>query len=38
LVVVPGASHLFEEEGALEHAARLARDWFQVHLNGVGIH
>src|SRR6185503_14803248 len=27
LVVVPGASHLFEEAGALDHAARLARDW-----------
>jgi putative phosphoribosyl transferase len=37
LVVVPGASHRFEEEGALEHAARLARDWFQTHLNGVSI-
>ena len=37
LVVVPGASHLFEEAGALEHAARLARDWFQTHLDGVGI-
>src|SRR5918996_3941178 len=30
LIVVPGASHLFEEPGALEEAARLARDWFQV--------
>jgi putative phosphoribosyl transferase len=28
LVVVPGASHLFEEPGALEEVARLARDWF----------
>jgi len=37
LVVVPGASHLFEETGALERAARLARDWFQVHLNGIGV-
>jgi putative phosphoribosyl transferase len=37
LVVVPGASHLFEEAGALEHAARLARDWFQTHLDGVGV-
>jgi putative phosphoribosyl transferase len=37
LVVVPGASHLFEEAGAIEHAARLARDWFQTHLNGVGV-
>jgi putative phosphoribosyl transferase len=28
LVVVPGATHLFEEPGALEHVARLAADWF----------
>ncbi|OII59887.1 hydrolase [Streptomyces sp. CC53] len=26
--VVPGAGHLFEEPGALEHVARAARDWF----------
>lgn len=32
LVVVPGATHLFEEPGALEYAARLARDWFTQHL------
>ena len=37
LVVVPGASHLFEEPGALEEAARLARDWFQTHLDIVGV-
>ena len=37
LVVVPGASHLFEEPGALEEAARLARDWFQAHLIGEGV-
>lgn len=30
LVIVPGASHLFEEPGALEQVARLARDWFQA--------
>ncbi len=28
LAVVPGATHLFEEAGALESVARLARDWF----------
>jgi dienelactone hydrolase len=28
LEIVPGASHLFEEPGALETAARLAADWF----------
>ena len=37
LVIVPGASHLFEEPGALEYAARLARDWFQAHLNKVSV-
>jgi len=35
LVVVPGASHLFEESGTLEQAAQLARDWFQKHLSRV---
>jgi putative phosphoribosyl transferase len=29
---VPGATHLFEEPGALETVARLARDWFQRYL------
>jgi putative phosphoribosyl transferase len=33
LVIVPGASHLFEEPGALEEVARLARDWFVRHLH-----
>jgi len=28
LEIVPGAAHLFEEPGALEVVARLARDWF----------
>jgi pimeloyl-ACP methyl ester carboxylesterase len=32
LVVVPGATHLFEEPGALEEVARLATDWFSHHL------
>jgi len=32
LVVVPGASHLFEEHGTLEEVARLAGDWFVRHL------
>lgn len=31
LVVVPGASHLFEEPGTLATAAELARDWFLTH-------
>lgn len=37
LTVVPGASHLFEEPGALELAARLARDWFQTHLDELNV-
>lgn len=32
LAVIPGATHLFEEPGALEEVARLARDWFQRYL------
>jgi alpha-beta hydrolase superfamily lysophospholipase len=32
LAVVPGATHLFEELGTLDAAARLARDWFTRHL------
>jgi len=31
LVVIPGATHLFEEHGALEKVAELARDWFVQH-------
>ena len=36
LEIVPGATHLFEEPGALEEVARLARDWFVRHLTGAG--
>jgi dienelactone hydrolase len=32
LVVVPGATHLFEEPGALEQVAALASDWFSRYL------
>ena len=32
LTIIPGATHLFEEPGALEEVARLARDWFLHHL------
>lgn len=31
LVIVPGASHLFEEPGTLDKVARLARNWFTKH-------
>jgi putative phosphoribosyl transferase len=32
LVVVPGATHLFQEPGTLGEVARLAADWFLAHL------
>ena len=32
LAIVPGATHLFEEPGALERVAELARDWFAMYL------
>jgi len=32
LEIVPGATHLFEEPGALEQVAKLASDWFVAHL------
>jgi dienelactone hydrolase len=34
LELVSGATHLFEEPGTLEEAARLARGWFLRHLGG----
>jgi putative phosphoribosyl transferase len=34
LLIVPGASHLFEEPGTLEEVSRLAREWFQRYLAG----
>jgi len=32
LVLVPGATHLFEEEGALNEVVRLSTDWLNSHL------
>ena len=32
LRIIPGASHLFEEPGALEQVAHLAAEWFNKHL------
>jgi putative phosphoribosyl transferase len=32
LVIVPGATHLFEEPGALDTVAQLAREWFDRYL------
>ena len=34
LVIVPGATHLFEEPGTLEEVERLAAAWFRKWLNG----
>jgi len=35
LMIVPGATHLFEERGALEHVAAAARDWLVTHLRSA---
>jgi putative phosphoribosyl transferase len=35
LEIVPGATHLFEEPGALEAVADLAAEWFVRHLGGA---
>ena len=32
LTLIPGATHLFEEAGTLQHAARNAADWFARHM------
>ena len=32
LEIIPGATHLFEEPGTLEKVAKLASDWFSLHL------
>lgn len=36
LKIIPGATHLFEEPGALEQVARMASDWFVRHLDAAG--
>jgi len=36
MVIVPRATHLFEEPGTLEEVAQLAADWFKRHLTGAG--
>lgn len=38
LQVIPGASHLFEEPGALEAVASLAASWFTRHLAEAAPH
>jgi dienelactone hydrolase len=37
LIIVPGATHLFEEPGTLEQVARLAANWFQNHLRSASV-
>jgi len=36
--IVPGATHLFKEQGALEQVAKLASDWFVNHIGGKSAH
>ena len=36
LEIIPGATHLFEEPGALEKVAQLASDWFVKHIGSGG--
>jgi alpha-beta hydrolase superfamily lysophospholipase len=38
LFVVPGATHLFEEPGALDAVAQVAADWFARHLRPPDLH
>lgn len=33
--IVPAATHLFEEPGALEAVAQLAKNWFALYLSGM---
>ena len=36
LIIVPGATHLFEEPGTLEQVAKHAEKWFRLHLHQEG--
>jgi putative phosphoribosyl transferase len=38
LIVVPGATHLFDEPGTLEQVAGHAGGWFERHLTKAGVH
>ena len=35
LVIIPGATHLFEEPGTLEEVARVTAEWFTRHFTPV---
>lgn len=37
LVIIPGATHLFEEPGALDEVARLAREWLERYLTPAEV-
>jgi len=37
LKIVPGATHLFEEPGAMEQVADLAAEWFRRHFGGPSV-
>jgi pimeloyl-ACP methyl ester carboxylesterase len=37
LVIIPGATHLFEEPGALDEVARLAREWLEHYLSPAEV-
>lgn len=37
MILVPGATHLFEEPGALERVSELAKGWFLRHLGGAHV-
>jgi putative phosphoribosyl transferase len=36
LLIIPGATHLFEEPGTLEQVSELALHWFEQHLSQAG--
>ena len=36
VVIIPGASHLFEEDGTLTEAAIEAREWFDRYFRAAG--
>jgi putative phosphoribosyl transferase len=36
MAIIPGATHLFEEAGTLEQAAKVASAWFSRHASGFG--
>jgi dienelactone hydrolase len=38
MAIIPGATHLFEEPGALDKVANLASGWFDHHLSGEESH